>query len=403
LANSNENKRSPRGPDPAARNVSFHVTGESTELAQPPAVSGPADPPPADAMPIKPRKDRRPSSVAELHAAIEELKKTVEAAAEVQTRVMAARPVSAADSVNRFFSSGLFFILLGLVFLLVANVTMGTAHAAFSFVLVVLGVAVLLYGTGTQGMGEFQTSSAAAKYNVAIAGGAGILAFCVAMGIIQYSPAMKTAFQVEKKYVRLLIQGGNDGSSHTPRYASEFSIDGIPIPSVRRGDLIEVMIPYFASDLISETLQIGDGTARADPMRRIAECKYLSATAAPAKPDDKGDNKDDAKVEQVIRKTITATFYRVRTDDFRPTNGEEDSALERELKDNFQVRIGKSSFYGADGGYDFPTYPERMCVNLQSRHSINTLSDNARKRTLGEAPGREPPGSGLPPALIIPQ
>src|SRR5262249_933268 len=112
-------------------------------------------------------------------------------------------PPSKWDRFNQFTSSGLFFMLIGATFLVVAALTLNTSHATFSFVLVVVGVAVLLFGTGTQGVGEAE----APGYKVAIAGGAGIIAFCVGWGIIHYAEEIKTVFQVEKKYVRVTLVG----------------------------------------------------------------------------------------------------------------------------------------------------------------------------------------------------
>src|SRR6185312_5173823 len=100
----------------------------------------------------------------------------------------------------QFTTTGLFFMIVGCVFLLIAAVTLGPVHAAFSFVLVVVGVAILLFGTGTHSMGAFRSDEASAKYKVRIAGAAGILAFCIAFGIVKFSPEMKSAFQIEKKY-----------------------------------------------------------------------------------------------------------------------------------------------------------------------------------------------------------
>jgi hypothetical protein len=127
--------------------------------------------------------------------------------------------------ISSFLSSGFFFLLLGGGFLFLAQHNMATNHAGITFVLVVLGVALLLYGTGTQGMGQFKAEGAAA-YNVAIAGGAGAIAFAAAYGIIKYSPQMRAAFQPEKKFVRLLVQS-NDGSTSLPLYFSSFELDGV--------------------------------------------------------------------------------------------------------------------------------------------------------------------------------
>jgi len=72
-------------------------------------------------------------------------------------------PVSGSifDLTTRFTSSGLFFMIVGAIFLYVAFNTMGRTHAAMSFVFVVVGVAILLYGTGTQGIGDFDSGERA--------------------------------------------------------------------------------------------------------------------------------------------------------------------------------------------------------------------------------------------------
>ena len=145
-----------------------------------------------------------------------------------------------------FANSGLFFMIIGGVLLLLSFLTMDTARSAFSFIMVVLGVAVLLYGTGTQGMGQFGASDG---YKVAIAGGAGVIAFCVAWGIVSYGDKMKTAFGVERKYARVTIEPDDSrGLSNFDGYLPEFSINGIPVPGLRRGNIIELYVPYLESE-----------------------------------------------------------------------------------------------------------------------------------------------------------
>src|SRR5262249_39091472 len=107
-----------------------------------------------------------------------------------------------------FPSSGLFFMIIGGAILWEAYATMGTAHSAMSFILVVVGVAILLYGTGTQGIGQWssgQPSEQLASYKVAMAGGAGVIAFCVAGGIIAFRTQIKEAFRIEQGYMRFQI------------------------------------------------------------------------------------------------------------------------------------------------------------------------------------------------------
>src|SRR5690349_1832428 len=174
-----------------------------------------------------------PTSAADVTKAIDDSRKEIDDQRDkLQPKWTTGAVVSLAFSwMSSFFSSGIFFLLLGGGFLYMAQHNMATNHAGITFILVVLGVAMMLYGTGTQGMGQFKSDSAA-TYNVAIAGGAGVIAFIVAYGIIIYSPKMREAFQPEKKFVRVLIQS-EDGSTRLPQYVSSFEIDGVPIPAAR--------------------------------------------------------------------------------------------------------------------------------------------------------------------------
>jgi len=156
-------------------------------------------------------------------------------------------------------SSGLFFMIVGTGFLAVANYTMGSAHSSFSFVLVVVGVAILLYGTGTQGIGQFHSHVGAATYRVALAGGAGVLAFCVGIGIVWKANDIKDAFQIEKKYLRVVIQPDvSDGVSQTifSNYVANISFDGESVPVARRGNTVEALVYYYLNRTRSGTLSV---------------------------------------------------------------------------------------------------------------------------------------------------
>jgi hypothetical protein len=157
-------------------------------------------------------------------------------------------PPAGWDRFVQFTNSGLFFMLVGVAFLLVAALTMYTSHSAFSFILVVIGVAIVLYGTGTQGVGQAE----AIGYKVAIAGGAGIIAFCVGWGILEKSDKIKTVFQIEKKFVRVSLEG-LEGAQHIANYVAAISINGVGIPVARHAESLEAFIPVTAIGL-SETL-----------------------------------------------------------------------------------------------------------------------------------------------------
>jgi hypothetical protein len=160
------------------------------------------------------------------------------------------RELSLADRIEQAVTS-LFFIGLGIIFLYAAYKTMYQAHATFSFVLVVVGVAILLYGTGTHGAGSFDSDIGAFTYKIGIAGGAGILALGVGYGLVKFSKEMRDAFQVEQKYVRLQIEptkGISEGNfaSYFPDVTTR---TGEIIPSLRRGtQLVEVYVPYLPGE-----------------------------------------------------------------------------------------------------------------------------------------------------------
>ena len=275
----------------------------------------------------------------------------------VQTQINT--PLSYWDRFNQFTSSGLFFMIVGVCFLFVAAWTLNTAHATFSFVLVVMGVAVLLFGTGTQGVGEAQ----AVGYKVAIAGGAGIIAFCVGWGMIHYADTIKTVFQVETKYIRVSLVGG-DGSSNMKSYVAKFSIDGVGIPATHNDDSVEVLVPYLASDWQSRPDAASSLFAESQS-HLFRECSAPKADASAS-----ADNKTTKDNEEYVIKTMMAHFYRVlSTDD-----------LLKDFQDHVTIRLRKSAVVSYNSGLDFPLYPDNICVySLSSQKAGNDL------KTTGQA------------------
>ena len=86
---------------------------------------------------------------------------------------------------KNFFSTPLFFILLGCAFLFLAGKYMEDTHPSFIFLLAILGISIVLYGTGTQGVGSANFQNVPVK--VAVAGGAGVLAGVFGFGILWQS------------------------------------------------------------------------------------------------------------------------------------------------------------------------------------------------------------------------
>lgn len=291
-------------------------------------------------------------------------------------------PTSFREFLLGFPSSGLFYMLLGGILLFIAQSRIETMHAAFTFVLVVLGIAMLLYGTGTQSTGNFSSDTTAAKYNIAIAGGAGVLALCVAFGMVTYYSSMADAFRPEKKYLRVLVKS-TDGSSKIAYYTSQFFIDGTPIPSVLRGNsYIEIFVPYTLSDLSAiETAPQSGETQKAQtktPKGKGIGCeKPKDGVQQVSLDEDENDNS--------VRKRISGTFYRMPESSTNIVGDSRISEKFGQLLDvvpkEFNIRLNKASFRQASGGQDFPEYEEVVCVNLQNGQQPAALLEAARKLT----------------------
>ena len=275
-----------------------------------------------------------------------------------------------------FLSGGLFFLLLGGGLIFMAQAYMATNHAGITFVWVVLGVALMLYGTGTQGMGQFNSG---AGYNVAIAGGAGVVAFAVAFGIIEYSGKMRDAFQPERKFVRVLIQGG-DGVTDVTQYATAFEMDGVPVPAAKKGRNVEVFVPYLPFE-ISKV----DQSNQPKPEQTTIDDKGMCPTP---------ENREAARKldPRATLKLISADFFRVQA-------GSNPDALLSSAKAEFVVRLDERIFRSNDGGIDYPSYPVRICVNLQQVERAKELITTARLVDTGN-PSTKTLKANLPPALI---
>jgi len=99
-----------------------------------------------------------------------------------------------------FFSSGLFYILLGGLIMYwgyhLSNDPF--THSAFVFLVVILGLALLLFGTGTTASGD----GTSGPVKVAIAGGAGVLAMVLGFGVALWHKELTEVFMRQRDYGR---------------------------------------------------------------------------------------------------------------------------------------------------------------------------------------------------------
>jgi len=127
--------------------------------------------------------------------------------------------------------SGLFFIFLGLAILYYASEHLGVAHVTYSFVLVVLGIALILYGTGTQGMATLNLDPvAAAKINAGLVGGAGAIAMIVGFGLAYFNKDIRQTFSVDRKHIIIPV-APKSSETDLSAYLFEFARGGERLPA----------------------------------------------------------------------------------------------------------------------------------------------------------------------------
>jgi hypothetical protein len=210
------------------------------------------------AEPTRPESDsvESSSSFSQLRQDVETIKQQVRKTAEALSS-SAPHQGSGQSGFDTFFrrlndicSSGIFFIFLGLGLLFFAwlGLTVGI-HTSFSFVLVVLGIAVLLFGTGTQGMGRLTSAEAASRYTISIAGGAGILAIAIGYGMIVLGPRIQEVFELQTHYAWVELRADPRCSLGINKYWAEFTADGQSLAYKSEKGQLFVLLPYYYSEL----------------------------------------------------------------------------------------------------------------------------------------------------------
>jgi hypothetical protein len=187
---------------------------------------------------------------------------------------------------------------------------------------------------------------------------------------------MRDAFQPERKFVRVLVQGG-DGVTDIAKYASTFEIDGVPVPAaVKARNVVEVYVPYLPYEIVKPATPAPAQTAP------TADDKGMCPT-----PENRAAlrNLD----QRATAKTISARFYRIDA-------GTNPDALLARADSEFMVRLDQAIFRSNDGGIDYPSYPVRICVNLQQ---VDLAIAATQRREIGD-PATNKLKLNLPPALI---
>jgi hypothetical protein len=163
-----------------------------------------------------------------------------------------AEPVARAiyHGLIQFIGSSFFFILLGIGFLVAVVQLMDSTHPVFIFLLAILGVSIVLYGTGTHGVGSAEFKQVPVK--VAVAGGAGVLAAVFGYGVAWMGKDIRAVFHAPQQYGRVVLSLAADpmtyqGDLRRLLITAVARTSGKPLHLFVQEDQIEVLVPisYF--------------------------------------------------------------------------------------------------------------------------------------------------------------
>ncbi len=144
-----------------------------------------------------------------------------------------------------FSRSGFFFILLGCGFLYFAYNVLYHVHPTFVFILALLGLSIVLFGTGTQSLGSGEYSGpGSAKAKFYLAGGAGVLAGIFGFGAVLGSEKIERVFANSSGYALVVFDISNPaGSKLQQAIVTTHLRDGRQLPVLIRDASIEVLVP----------------------------------------------------------------------------------------------------------------------------------------------------------------
>ncbi len=192
---------------------------------------------------------------------------------------MATRRNAAYNEFKKFFSSGVFYIVLGGIFLFTSYVQIGEpkSHPSFIFLLAILGVAIVLYGTGTQAIGKSNTGTT----NVAIAGGAGVLAIVLGFGVVQFNEAIQKVFSSAKYYAVIRLVPDSRSANLDDFVIRARLPNSQPLHLWKSDQEVQILVPVSNSDKLTELTVVarrrGPGGANR-PFNQVYEIVWADAS-----------------------------------------------------------------------------------------------------------------------------
>jgi hypothetical protein len=218
-------------------------------------------------------------------------------------------PANSGDLSNFFRSTPFFFILLGIAFLISAGILLGRLHPSFVFLIAILGFAIVLYGTGTQGIGSAEFKDVPVK--VVIFGGAGVLALLSGYGIVWKQDEIKGIFEPARQYGLAIARSPGRIPLTTFQIAAELK-DGEKLHILVTDHQVQALVPVSHSTPISHICWIirQNGQLRSDP-NNCPELKWHEDTERTY-----GDKLSRIAEEQLPLNEAPATPYDAQTGKF---------------------------------------------------------------------------------------
>jgi len=154
------------------------------------------------------------------------------------------------DEIKSFFGSPIFFILFGTFFLYCALVLLNETHSSFIFILAVLGLAVVLFGTGSHAVASGNLSQpTSGTFSVGIAGGAAALAAIFGFGIVYLEAGIQEFFKrtVDYGFFELTTTGtANQTLDLDEQSVSASTADGRPLHLWKQTGRMQIMVPRYS-------------------------------------------------------------------------------------------------------------------------------------------------------------
>ncbi len=118
---------------------------------------------------------------------------------------------------------------------------MENTHPSFVFLLAILGVSIVLYGTGTQGVGSADFKDVPIK--VAVADGAGVLAAVFGFGVVWQSEKIQKVFKTEQQYGLIELKSPGELFEPASLHITANALDGRGLHLLSKSDSIEILMP----------------------------------------------------------------------------------------------------------------------------------------------------------------